>query len=179
MKLVESDIPDSVVPPHLPAPRAPKRRVAVSLALTISLLAAMVATVYVVFPRRDNEVLAIAIRRHQSAGDYDLTKPSAGEVRAWTLGVLRTKVPWPALDTVEPLGVRTLQIFRRPAAEVRVVAGGQEVSLFALRARDAPPRKLRKVVDEQVAISWRHKKWTLVAVGPSESEDVWRAVLGQ
>ena len=183
MKLIETDIPDheddldaeTVVPP-----RPPRRRVAVSLLLTVSLLASTVGVIFLVFPKRDNEILTVAMESHvesESAADFELQSPNAEELRAWTIGVLGRTVPWPGVVTGSILGVRQVEVFRRPMAQLVVELGGERVSVLALRARDTPPRLREKIDEGLYARSWRRKKWTLIAVGREDTRKIWLAAL--
>lgn len=184
MKLVETDIPhgenedDTSVEAPTP-PRPEHRRVYVSLFLTLSVLAATVATVYTLFPKRDNELLTGAIDAHRDPGSLHIQSPNPSELDAWTIGVIGERIEWPMPDgDREVLGARAMRVLRRPAALVRYRIGQAEVTLLAMRARDAPPRRYRRANNGHVALSWRDGPWTFVAIGPSESEEAWRAGIG-
>ena len=177
MKLVESDIPDKPTG-ELPKPRPPRRRVAVSLLFTISVLVGTVVVIYAVFPKRNNEVLTIAIEHHKAPLEFDLRGPSRGELVAWSIGVHAKRVPWPALDDdVAVVGAYNTRIFRQPVSLVRLDVGGDPVTLMALKVRDTPRRRRKSVDGDLIAQSWRVKKWTFVAVGPRETRDRWRLVV--
>ena len=177
MKLVETDIPhgDEEVSEAPRPPRPERRRVYVSLALTLGVLAATVCAVYVAFPKRDNELLTEALEAHRQAGPFQLEKPSAAELKAWTVGVVGGSVPWPR--DLEVIGTWQIRILRRPAALLRFAVEGDEVTLMAIRAWDAPPRKYRRHDGDELAVSWRRGPWTLVAVGPAAQADRWKAAL--
>jgi len=177
MKLVEPEIPhgDEEVPEIPRPPRPERRRVYVSLALTLGVLAATVAAVYTAFPKRDNELLTDALEAHRAPGRYQLTSPSPAELKAWSVGVVGGSVPWPS--DLEVIGTWQIRILRRPAALVRFRIGGDEVTLMAMRAWDAPPRKYRRHDGDELAVSWRRGPWTLVAVGPAAGADRWKAPL--
>ena len=177
MKLVETDSPhgDEEVPEVPRPPRPERRRVYVSLLLTLGVLAATVAAVYLAFPKRDNELVTAALDAHRERGPFQLERPSPAELKAWTVGVVGGAVPWPT--DLEVVGTWQIRILRRPAALVRFAVGDQEVTLMAMRARDAPPRKYRRHDGEELAISWRRGPWTLVAVGPVAEEQNWKASL--
>lgn len=177
MKLVETELPhgDEEVAEVPRPPRPERRRVYVSLLLTLGVLAATVAAVYTAFPKRNNEVVTEALEAHRKRGPFQMEKPSPAELKAWTVGVVGGSVPWP--DDLEVIGTWQIRILRRPAALVRLSVGGAEVTLMAVRAWDAPPRKYRRHDGEELAISWRRGPWTLVAVGPAALEDRWKASL--
>lgn len=177
MKLVETDIPhgDEEVPEVPRPPRPERRRVYVSLGLTLGVLAATVAAVYLAFPKRDNELVTAALEAHRARGPFQLEKPTPAELKAWTVGVVGSAVPWPT--DLEPIGTWQIRILRRPAALVRFSLGGDEVTLMAVRAWDAPPRKYRRHDGDELAVSWRRGAWTLVAIGPAAEEARWKASL--
>ena len=85
MKLVEPEIPhgDEEVLEIPRPPRPERRRVYVSLALTLGVLAATVAAVYLAFPKRDNELLTEALEAHRASPDdvevRERLGPGAGE----------------------------------------------------------------------------------------------------
>jgi hypothetical protein len=180
MKLVETDSPhgDEEVAELPRPPRPERRRVYVSLALTLTVLVATVAAVYFAFPKRDNEVLNAAIEAHREGGPFEIDKPSRPELVAWSVGVVGQKVPWPDQPGLEIVGTRQLQVLRRPAALVRYRAEQEEVSLMVLRARDAPPRTYRRADDDDLAVSWRRGPWTFVVVGSAAHAEEWSRRLG-
>ena len=177
MKLVETDSPhgDEEVAEVPRPPRPERRRVYVSLALTLGVLAATVVAVYVAFPARNNELLTEAVEAHRQPGPFQLERPSPAELKAWTVGVVGGSVPWPG--DLQVIGTWQIRILRRPAALVRFAVGTQEVTLMAMRAWDAPPRKYRRHDGDELAISWRRGPWTLVVVGPADEEQRWKASL--
>jgi hypothetical protein len=177
MKLVEPEIPhgDEEVSEEPRPPRPERRRVYVSLAVTLGVLAATVIAVYLAFPARNNELLTEALEAHRTPGRFQLEKPSPAELKAWTVGVVGSSVPWPS--NLEVIGTWQIRILRRPAALVRFLVGGDEVTLMAMRAWDAPPRKYRRHDGDDLAVSWRRGPWTLVAVGPAAKADLWKAPL--
>jgi hypothetical protein len=180
MKLVETDIPhgDEEVAEVPRPPRPERRRVYVSLALTLTVLAATVVAVYFAFPKRDNEVLTEALEAHREGGPFDLDHPSAGELAAWTVGVVGHRVPWPEREGLEVIGARRLQILHRAAAVARYRAGGDEVTVMVLRAHDAPPRRHRRTDGDEAAVSWRRGPWTFIVVGPAAHAAQWRRMFG-
>lgn len=177
MKLVETDIPhgDEEVSEVPRPPRPERRRVYVSLALTLGVLAATVVAVYLAFPARNNELVTEALEAHRTPGAYQLERPSPAELKAWTVGVVGGSVPWPA--DLEVIGTWQIRILRRPAALVRFSVEGDEVTLMAMRAWDAPPRKYRRHDGDELAVSWRRGPWTLVAIGPAARAERWKASL--
>jgi hypothetical protein len=180
MKLVETDSPhgDEEVAEVPRPPRPERRRVYVSLALTMTVLVATVAAVYFAFPKRDNELLHAAVEAHREGGPYELERPSAAELSAWSVGVVGHRVPWPEAGGLEVVGTRRLNVLKRPAALARYRVGQDEATVMVLRARDAPPRKYRRAEGDELAVSWRRGPWTFVVVGPAGRADEWRARLG-
>jgi hypothetical protein len=177
MKLVETELPhgDEEVAEVPRPPRPERRRVYVSLALTLGVLAATVVAVYVAFPARNNELVTEALEAHRLPGPFQLEQPTPAELKAWTVGVVGGSVPWPG--DLQVIGTWQISILRRPAALVRFSIDGDEVTLMAVRAWDAPPRKYRRHDGDELAVSWRRGPWTLVAVGPAARADRWKASL--
>ncbi len=179
MKLVEGEV-DHPTGEASRKPRPPRRRVAVSLLLTASVLVGTVVIVYAVFPKRHNEILSIAIEHHREPREAQLRGASRGELIAWSVGLHHKPTPFPEL----PEGVvvdraYALRVFKRPVALVRLMVGGEPVTLLALQARDVvPPRRRREVDEELLAQSWRYGKWTFIAVGKKETASTWRPVVG-
>jgi hypothetical protein len=180
MKLVETDSPhgDEEVPEVPRPPRPERRRVYVSLALTLTVLVATVAAVYVAFPKRDNELLNAAMEAHREGGPFEIENPSSPELVAWSVGVVGHKVPWPDEQGLEIVGTRRLRVLRQPAALVRYRADRDEVSLLVLRARDAPPRTYRRAEGDDLAVSWRRGPWTFVVVGSAAHAEQWSRRFG-
>jgi anti-sigma factor RsiW len=184
MKLVETDIhgpkddEETPAPPPTP-PRPEHRRVAVSLLLTVSVLVATAVTVYVLFPERHNLLMTEAIDAHGSDAAWELERPSDAELRAWSLALVGRGVPLPAAgNEVQVLGARSIQVLHRPTAVVGYQVGGDRITLVVQRAREAVPRRHRRVDEGLMAVSWRKGAFTFVAVGPEASAERWRAVLG-
>jgi len=180
MKLVETDSPhgDEEVAEVPRPPRPERRRVYVSLAVTMTVLAATVLAVYLLAPKRDNELLNAALEAHREGGPYELDHPSATELSAWSVGVVGHKVPWPERTGLEVIGTRRLQILKRSAALVRYKLGADEITLLVLRARDAPPRRYHRTEGPELAVSWRRGPWTFVVVGPADHAGAWRRQFG-
>lgn len=181
MKLVETEFETSAdddddVERTVP-PRPERRRVYVSLIVTLSVLVATVVLIYAIFPKRDNELLDAAIDNYLDPGETELEHPTRAELDAWTVGVLGRGVPWPEIDA-PVIDAHSFVIIRRKAAFVRYKIGGDLVSLAVTLVRSAPPRTHRRRRDGLYAVSWRRKRWTFVAVGPSDTSDHWAEVLG-
>lgn len=180
MKLVETDTKgpgdeeEELPEPPATPPRPPHRRVAVSALLTLSVLVATVVTVYVVFPKRDNQQISRALEFHREPGTFDLVKPSREKLLVFGLGLLG-RVPWPEAS-VPIEGVRADTIVGFPAVMVRYRVNGQPVSLVVQRARDTPPRRHSRSSGELQAESWRVERWTFVAVGAADTDD-WQRVM--
>ena len=178
MRLVDSEIVhgDEDEPERPRPPRPEKRRVYVSLFVTISVLAGTAAAVFWQFPARDNELLTVAMSEHSEASSSpELSAPTQAEIRAWSLGVFGETAPFPEADA---LGARRLSILKRPAAIVFYRLGDFEISFTVLRARDAPPRRYRRLADGLAGFSFRRGHWTCIAVGPAAGAEKWRAALG-
>lgn len=184
MKLVDAEThgPDEehVLEEEGPAipPRPEHRRVSVSLLFTLFVLSATVVTVYVMVPERHNALMTTAIEAHQGEVDYELTSPTASELRAWGIALLGRDVSWPeAGPGVEIVGAHSTEILNRPAAIVNYRIDGELVSLVVQRPRDAVPRTYRRTVGELWCVSWRRDSFTYTAVGPAAQER-WKDLLG-
>lgn len=181
MKLVETDVEldNEDVPEVARPPRPEHRKAYVSLALTAAVLVATVALVYALFPKRDHEVIELAVAAHREPGELALTAPGPAELTAFTIGVLARPVPWPAAgDGVAIEGARRLSLLRRDAAMVRYRVGDAPVTLIAMVPWDAPPRVIVRDDGEERAVWWRKGPWTMIAVGPAAGDAAWRARVG-
>jgi len=184
MKFVDTDIEhreddDETGEHKLRPPRPEHRRVYTSLLLTGSVLVATIVGVYTAFPKRNKELLTVAVEAHAIQGAFDLDAPGLGELQAWTVGVVGSEVPWPTPDEdLMVLGTRQVLILKRPAAMVRYEFAGNKISLVVTKARDSPPRKHRREEGELLVRSWRKGKWTFVVVGPKASFKTWKTRLG-
>src|SRR5262245_4422052 len=78
------------------APRPPHRRLSVSLLFTLSVLVGTVVAIYTLLPARNDLMVTTAIAHHADTTGWDLEAPSAGELRAWAIGVVGKGVPLPA-----------------------------------------------------------------------------------
>jgi hypothetical protein len=150
----------------------------VSLLLSFGVLVAIVLCVYLVFPHRDQEALTQAVAEHRSDAPFDLARPSAAELSAWSNGVMGGEVPWPQAPGLEIVGARSAQIMKRRAALARYVAAGVQVTLIVQRNREMPPRTRRKEAGGDLVVSWRRGKWTYVAVGTAAAQDRWKPLVG-
>lgn len=182
MKLIESDRPgpadDSDSEPATP-PRPERRRVSVSLLLTMSVLIGTVVTIYTVFPERHNLLMTRTLELHRQPPEFQLKRPSAAEVSAWGLAALDRNVPWPDSSQESTIvGATSFVVLNRRAALVRYRIGQDEISLVVQRARDALPRQHRRYDAEEYVISWRNGPWTFVVAGPSHSFSTWSRFVG-
>jgi hypothetical protein len=179
MKLVEAESTgpvegeDAVVTP----PRPPHRRVSVSLLLTLSVLVGTVIAVYELFPARHNVLVTEAIDRHRNPPTWDLAAPSAGEARAWALGIAGAGVPLPGGDA-HIIGTKRLELFDRGAALMRVQVGGDDVTYLVQHTRGIAPDRDERVDGDLRAIAWRAGKFTCVAVGRDADAGTWRRAVG-
>ncbi|RMH41932.1 MAG: hypothetical protein D6689_09790 [Deltaproteobacteria bacterium] len=150
-----------------------------SAALTFAALAATVAGVYLFVPRKNNELLTRAVEEHRADQTWEIDHPSAAELTAWSVGALGGRTPWPPPgDGVDIVGARAFELQRGRVGLVRYLVDGRPVTVVARRTRDPAPRRHRRVVGADVALSWRAGKWTLVAVGPADAEPRWKAAMG-
>ena len=205
LRLVESEV-EHVTDPGVEAaplpkgvllpPRPERRRVYVSLFVTLATLVATVVTIYTVFPKRSGELLDVALETYAKptiassasnpaddaadAVELELERPNDAELRAWSKGLLGGDVSWPSWSGGEAtvVGAHSLTVLRRKVAVVRLSIDGEDVCLLATRARDAPPRTRRRQRDDSYAVSYRRGRWTLVAVGPYESRVSWLPKVG-
>ncbi len=181
MKLVDAEITqESEGAPDIPRPPRPaRRRVYTSLLVTLTVLVGTVAVIYAVFPNRHNEILTWAVEAHLDTSNPDLSSPSGNEIRAWSQGIFGETVPWPEVDaTLVPTSASVVSVFKRDLALVRYDFEGDAVSLAFWRARDAPPRTLRRTEDGLYVVSWRRKRFTCIAIGPEASRDRWKKRFG-
>ena len=176
MNLVEAE---SVGPvegdaPLVTPPRPPHRRVSVSLLFTLTVLIGTVVTIYMTFPARNNILVTEAIAQHRVAQTWDLTNPTAAEIRAWAIGIAGKDVPLP-IETTTVTGARRMEILNRDAALMRVKVGADEVTYLIQRARGIAPESTDRKDGDLHAIAWRRGKFTCVAVGPEATLSTWRA----
>jgi hypothetical protein len=181
MKLVDAEITqESEGALDIPRPPRPaRRRVYTSLVVTLTVLIGTVAIIYAVFPNRHNEILTWAVEAHLDTSEPDLASPSGTEIRAWSQGIFGETVPWPEVDdALVPTSASVLPVFKRDLALVRYQFEGEPVSVAFWRARDAPPRILRRTEDGLHVVSWRRKRFTCIVIGPEASRESWKKRFG-
>lgn len=180
MHLVEAEAvgPIEGDEPAVTPPRPPHRRVSVSLIFTLSVLIGTVVTIYMVLPARHDEIVTEAVRQHRATEPaWDLEAPTAGELRAWAIGVIGKDVPLPPKDA-QIIGARRIDVLRRAAAVVRLQIGGEPVTYVVQHSRGISQRVERPEGDLR-AVAWRRGKYTAVAVGPQASASTWVGVVSQ
>jgi len=180
MRLVETDtaLADDDLPERPRPPRPEHRKTYVSLLVTGAVLITTVALVYVLFPKRDHEVIGSVIDHHEDPGAFDLVRPSRGELAAWSLGVFGRSAPWPDDEALVIEGARRTSILKRTAALVRYRVGEDAVTVVAMQPWDAPPRTIRRTEGDLAAVWWRPRRWTMIAVGPAARQAAWRPLVG-
>jgi hypothetical protein len=176
VKLVEADATgpiegeDAVVTP----PRPVHRRVSVSLLFTICVLAGLVTTIYTVFPARHHALVGEAIAQHRDASTaWDVTAPSAGELRAWAIGVVGRTVPLPP-PNLPVVGARRATL--DDTAVVRLRVDGDDITYLVQRVRGVAPGGDRDDGDLH-AVEWHVGGYACVAVGPAASAARWQPLL--
>ncbi|MDB4958281.1 MAG: hypothetical protein JWO36_5850 [Myxococcales bacterium] len=179
MKLVEAEAEgpvegdEAIVTP----PRPAHRRVSVSLLFTLLVLTGTVVSIYTVFPApRDNVLVTEAIEQHRNAVAWDLTTPSATELRAWALGVVGKDAPLPAVGQV--VGARKIEIHHRGAAVVRVRLDGGDITYVVQHAPGISPEHAKRTDGELFASEWVNGKFTCVVVGPAATRERWLRAFG-
>lgn len=175
MNLVEAEAVGPVEgdAPLVTPPRPPHRRVSVSLLFTLTVLIGTVVTIYMTFPARNNVLVTEAMAQHRVEQKWDLTGPSATEVRAWAIGIAGKDVPLP-IESTTIVGARRLEILNRDAALMRLKIGTDEVTYLIQRARGIAPKTSDRRDGDLHAIAWRRGKFTCVAVGPEATLATWR-----
>jgi len=161
--------------PLVTPPRPPHRRVSVSLLFTLTVLIGTVVAIYLVFPARHNVLMTEAIDRHKDdAPAWDLTTPTAPELRAWSIGLLGKDPPLP-IATAKILGASRLEIFDRSAALIGLEIGGTRITYLVQRARGMAPDHSVRVDGDVKAIAWKKGPFACIAVGPADTSTTWRA----
>jgi hypothetical protein len=182
VKLVETDIEiererepraETITPP-----RPEHRKAYVSLLVTGAVLVATVAAVYLLFPKRDHEVIDAVVAHHRDPGGFAMDHPSRPELVGWTIGALGRSVPWPDGADLRIEGLKKLVVLKKPAALVRYRIGGAPVTLAAMQSWDLTGQLV--IDDGDLRAVWWRKKgpWTMIAVGPAATADAWRAAIG-
>jgi hypothetical protein len=175
MNLVEAEAVGPVEgdAPLVTPPRPPHRRVSVSLLFTLTVLIGTVVTIYMTFPARNNVLVTEAIEQHRLPQTWDLTDPTAAEVRAWAIGIAGKDVPLP-IGSTAIAGARRIEILNRDAALMRLKIGADDVTYLIQRARGIAPKTHDRKDGDLHAIAWRRGKFTCVAVGPEATLASWR-----
>jgi hypothetical protein len=147
---------------------------------TLTVLVGTVVSIYLAFPARHNVLLTTAIELHREPPAWDLTAPSALEVRAWLSGVVGRN-PAPPLPgdgtavTARVLSAARLQVLNRAAAVMRVQVGDDEITYLVQHARGIAPEHTDRDDGELRALAWLSGPYTVVAVGAAGSAEHWRA----
>jgi hypothetical protein len=181
MKLVEPEAegPIEGEEPIVTAPRPPHRRVSVSFLFTLTVLIGTVVAIYVVFPARHNVLLTEAIElHHEEDPKWDLVTPTAGELRAWAIGVAGKDVPLPP-ESTRVLGARQTTILDRRVAIISLAIDADKVTYVVQRAKGMAPKHSERTDDDVRAVAWRRGKYTIVAVGPATTAERWTVALPQ
>ncbi|MBA2545126.1 MAG: hypothetical protein H0V17_36115 [Deltaproteobacteria bacterium] len=172
MNLVEAE---SIGPiegdtPLVTPPRPPHRRVSVSLLFTLTVLVGTVVAIYLRFPTRNTVLMEEALQRHQDQPAWDLVNPTAGELRAWAIGVVGRDPPLPR-DSVT--GARDLEVLGHRAAMIRFVIDGEPITYLVQFTRVIAPEFSDHTVGDLHAIAWRQGLFTCAAVGPEATSKRW------
>ncbi len=175
MHLVEAEAvgPIEGDEPAVTPPRPPHRRVSVSLIFTLSVLIGLVVTIYMVLPARHDEIVTEAVRQHRATGTaWDLDAPTAGELRAWAIGLIGKDVPLPPKEHAI-IGARRIDVLKRKAALVRLTVAGEPVTYLVQHSRGISPKPVERSEGDLRAVAWRGGKYTFVAVGPQATAASW------
>lgn len=157
--------------PLVTPPRPPHRRVSVSLLFTLTVLIGTVVAIYLRFPTRNTVLMEEALQRHNDqTAAWDLVNPTAGELRAWAIGVVGRLPPLPK-DSVT--GARDLEVLGHRAAMMRVVIDGEPITYLVQFTRVIAPEYSDHTVGGLHAIAWRQGLFTCAAVGPEPSAKHW------
>jgi hypothetical protein len=179
MNLVEAEstgpIKDADEPIVTP-PRAPHRRVSVSLLFTLTVLTGTVIAIYLTFPTRNTVLMAEALTRHRAdEPGWDLINPTSAELRAWAIGVIGRDPPLPQ-HTVT--GARDVEVLGHRAAMIRYDVDGDTLTYLVQYTRVIAPEQSDRTDGDLHAIAFRRGLFTCVAVGPKASATSWVAKLG-
>jgi hypothetical protein len=178
MNLVEAEATGPIEgdEPLVTPPRPLHRRVSVSLVFTLTVLTTTVVAIYMTFPARNTVLMVEALERHRDpAPIWDLAKPSAGELRAWALGVVGRDPPLPRRGTVE--GAREISVLGRRAAVVQLTVEDERVTYVVQHSPIVSPDHSERTEGELRAVAWRVGEFTCVAVGHATSVETWTTAL--
>jgi hypothetical protein len=151
----------------------------VSLLFTLSVLIGTVVTIYLVLPARHNVLLTAAIEHHRDTDpSWDLENPTAGELRAWAIGMIGKEVPLPT-NATKIIGARRVEVLHRSAAMIRLQIGSDEVTYLVQTAHGIAPVHVDERDGELRATYWRRGKFTCVAVGPDATAASWLAMFAK
>ncbi len=151
----------------------------ISVVLTLLALAGTVVGVYLLSPNKHNELMTRTAQEHRAVQDFDIVTPGETELRAWSIGSLGAKVPWPKpSSTIKVIGARSFKVQKRPTGLVQYEINGVKVTVLAQRARDPAPRKHRRTDGDDHVVSWRSGKWTMIAVGSLQDAGLWKPLVG-
>jgi len=173
MNLVEAESTGPIEgdAPLVTPPRPLHRRVSVSLLFTLTILIGTVVAIYMRFPTRNTVLMEEARAGHREAAQaWDLVNPTAGELRAWAIGVVGKDPPLPR-DGVT--GARDLEVLGHRAAMIRLVIDGEPITYLVQFTRVIAPEFSDATDGDLHAIAWRHGSFTCAAVGPKASSAVW------
>jgi hypothetical protein len=175
MNLVEAEstgpIKDADEPIVTP-PRAPHRRVSVSLLFTFAVLTGTVIAIYLAIPTRNTVLMAEALQRHRAdEPGWDLINPSAPELRAWAIGVIGRDPPLPHSATVT--GARDVEVLGHRAAMIRLVVDGDTLTYLVQYSRVIAPAESDRSDGDLHAVAFRRGQFTCAAVGPKATSSSW------
>ena len=126
------------------------------------------------FPARHNVLLTQTIALHKEEDPtWDLTTPTAGELRAWSIGVVGKGAPLPAEI---PIGAREIVILDRRAALLRITVGADQITYVVQHAAGIAPARSERTDGDVLAVAWRRGKFSWVAVGPAATSASWLPV---
>jgi hypothetical protein len=120
-----------------------------------------------------------AVRQHRASdAAWDLEAPTAGELRAWAIGVIGKDVPLPPKDA-PIVGARRIEVLRRGAALIRLEVGGEPVTYLVQHSRGLSQKLVERPEGDLRAVAWRRGKFTVVAVGSQSSADRWAGAISK
>lgn len=181
MNLVDTDAPDppGAPPPPPPPPKFEHRRVSVSFLFTAAVLVGTVVTIFTVFPARHEMLVDGAIDAHRGGAPWDLAAPDEPTLTAWTMAAVGREPPLPAHGAdLAVVGVRTIEVLKRPAAVIRYRLGAEELTFVVQREREVERRRVSRTDGPLAVEAWRRGPFTCVAIGPAATATAWRPRLG-